>query len=185
MIDDIFLETQDKMEKAVSATKAILAKIRTGKANPALLDSVRVSYYGTPTPLNQVATVNIPEPRLIVIQPWEKKLISDVEKAILKADLGFNPTNDGTIIRIPIPPLSEERRKELVKLAGKNAEEMKVAIRNIRREGIDDLKKAQKDSQISEDDMRRGQNNIEELTKEFIKKIDELLVQKEKDIMEI
>lgn len=185
MIDDIYLETQEKMEKAINATKATLARIRTGKASPTLLDTVRVNYYGSATPLNQVATINIPEPRLIVIQPWEKKLISDIEKAILKADLGLNPANDGTIIRIPIPPLSEERRKELVKVAGKNAEEMKVAIRNIRRDGIDALKKAEKESKISEDDMRRGQNNIEELTKDFIQQVDDLLEKKEKDIMEI
>lgn len=185
MVDEIYRLTQDKMEKAIGVTKANLAKIRTGKASPNLLDSVRVNYYGSATPLSQVATINVPEPRLIVIQPWEKKLISDIEKAIQKADLGFNPTNDGTIIRIPIPPLSEERRKELVKVANKNAEEMRVAVRNIRREGNDDLKKAQKDSKITEDDLRRGQKNIEDLTKKYIQKIDDLLAQKEKDIMAV
>lgn len=185
MIEENYLETEDKMEKTISATKEALAKIRTGKASPSILDSVRVSYYGSVVPLSQVATISVPEVRLIVIQPWEKKFAPDIEKAILKADLGLNPSSDGTIIRIPIPSLSEERRKELVKVAGKVAEEKKVAIRNIRREANDSLKKAEKDSKISEDDMHRGQENIQKLTDDYIQKIDELYSKKEKEIMEI
>lgn len=184
MIDEIYLEVEDKMEKTINAAKTALQKIRTGKASPNVLDSVRVTYYGQIVPLNQVATINIPEIRLIVIQPWEKSIIGDIEKAILKADLGLNPINDGTLIRIPIPSLSEERRKELVKLASKISEEKKVAVRNIRREANDSMKKAEKDHKISEDDQRRGQENIQELTNDYIKKIDALFVQKEKDILE-
>jgi ribosome recycling factor len=185
MIDDLYLETEEKMEKTVATTKSSLDRIRTGKASPNILDSVRVNYYGSTVPLNQVANISVPEIRLIVIQPWEKKLVTEIEKAILKADLGLNPVNDGTIIRIPIPPLSEERRKELVRLASKIAEEKKVAIRNIRRDANEILKKAEKDHTISKDDMHRGQENIQKLTGDYTKMVDELLEKKEKEIMEI
>jgi len=185
MIEDLYLETEEKMEKTIEATKSALDRIRTGKASPNILDSVRVNYYGSTVPLNQVANISVPEIRLIVIQPWEKKLVTEIEKAILKADLGLNPVNDGTIIRIPIPPLSEERRKELARLASKIAEEKKVAIRNIRRDANEILKKAEKDHTISQDDMHRGQENIQKLTDDYTKMVDDLLEKKEKEIMEI
>jgi len=185
MIDDTYLESEEKMEKTLKNTRQQFAMIRTGKASPNILDSVRVNYYGSIVPLKQVASISIPEVRLIVIQPWEKNLISDIEKAILKADLGLNPINDGNVIRLPIPPLTEERRKDLVKLTKKIGEEGKVALRNIRRDANDLMKKAEKEHKISEDELHRGQDNIQELTDDFIKKIDELLQQKEKDIMEI
>jgi len=185
MLEEIYLQSEEKMEKTLAATETTFAQIRTGKASPRLLDSIRIDYYGSVTPLNQVANISVPEPRLIVIQPWDKKMVGDIEKAIQKSDLGLNPSNDGTIIRIPIPPLSEERRKELVKYAGKVAEERKVAIRNIRREANDALKKGEKDSKISKDDHHRGQGNIQKLTDDYIKKIDTLLAKKEKEIMEV
>lgn len=182
---EIYQDYEDKMEKTLAATKAELARIRTGKASPTLLDTVRVNYYGSTVPLKQVASVNIPEPRLIVIQPWDKKLLAEVEKAILKADLGLNPNNDGTLIRIPIPPLSEERRKELVKFARKIGEQKKVAIRNLRRDGNEELKQQEKEHVISEDEMHRGQEKIQKLTDDHIKKIDDLLEKKELEIMEV
>ncbi|MCI0513466.1 ribosome recycling factor [candidate division KSB1 bacterium] len=184
-MEEIYQDYVDKMEKTLAATKAELARIRTGKASPTLLDTVRVNYYGSTVPLKQVASVNIPEPRLIVIQPWDKKLLAEVEKAILKADLGLNPSNDGTLIRIPIPPLSEERRKELVKFARKVGEQKKVAIRNLRRDGNEELKQQEKEHIISEDEMHRGQEKIQKLTDDHIKKIDDLLEKKELEIMEV
>ena len=185
MIDDIYLESDEKMEKTLKSIRLQLAKIRTGKASPAMLDSVRVNYYGASTPLKQIASISVPEVRLIVIQPWEKNIIADVEKAILTADLGLNPINDGNVIRLPIPPLTEERRKELVKLTKRIGEEGKVTLRNIRRDANEAMKKAEKKHDISEDDLRRGQGNIQELTDDFIKKVDELLLKKEKEVMEI
>lgn len=185
MIDEIYLESEEKMEKTLEATRQQIAKIRTGKASPSILDSVRVNYYGSIVPLKQVAGINVPEVRLIVIQPWEKNLISDIEKAILKADLGLNPINDGNVIRLPIPPLTEERRRELVKFSKKIGEEGKIALRNIRRDANDMMKKAEKEHKVSEDDLHRGQENIQELTHDFIKKIDEILQKKEKEIMEV
>jgi ribosome recycling factor len=184
MIDEIYDSYQDKMEKTLVATKSELARIRTGKASPNLLDTVRVNYYGSTVPLKQVASVNIPEVRLIVIQPWEKNLVAEIEKAILKADLGLNPMNDGTLIRIPIPPLSEERRKELVKVAHKNCEQKRVAVRNLRRDANEDLKEAEKEHLITEDEMHRAQKKVQDLTDDYIKKIDEVLEKKEKEILE-
>jgi len=185
MIDDIYSTYEEKMETTVESTLMEFGRVRTGKATPGLLDTVRVNYYGSTVPLKQVASINIPEVRLIVIQPWEKKLITEIEKAILKADLGLNPVNDGILIRIPIPPLSEERRKELVKLARKICEQKKVTIRNLRRDANEEMKKEEKKHIISEDDLRRGQANVQELTDQYIKKIDALLKKKEEEIMEI
>jgi len=185
MIDDTYLDSEDKMEKTLESTRQQLSKIRTGKASPAILDAVRVDYYGTQTPLKQIASINVPEVRLIVVQPWEKNLLSAIEKAIQKADLGLNPINDGNIIRLPIPPLTEERRKDLVKVAKKISEEGRVAMRNIRRDANDLLKSAEKDHTISEDDLRRGQANIQELTDDYIEKLDQMLEKKEAEIMEI
>ncbi|MBN1349343.1 ribosome recycling factor, partial [candidate division KSB1 bacterium] len=149
MIDDIYLESEEKMEKTLENTRQQLSKVRTGKASPAILDSVRVNYYGTPTPLKQIASVTVPEMRLIVVQPWEKNIISDVEKAILKADLGLNPISDGNLIRLPVPPLSEERRVDLVKLTKRIGEEGKVAVRNVRRDANEIMKKSEKSHDIS------------------------------------
>lgn len=173
------------MEKALSTLKQELASIRTGMASLAILDGVRVEYYGTPTPLNQVATLNIPDPRMITIQPWEAKIIPDIEKAILQAGIGLTPSNDGKLVRLPIPSLNEERRKEYVKLAKKHAEEGRVAVRMIRRDANEQFKEAQEAKSISEDDFKKGQTQIQKLTDETIAKIDELVAHKEKAIMSV
>jgi ribosome recycling factor len=173
------------MVKAIEVLKKDFAKVRTGRASTALLDEIQVDYYGTPTPLNQVGTLMIPEPRLITIQPWEKKMIPEIEKAILKSDLGLNPASDGNLVRIAIPPLTEERRKEMGKMVRRMGEEAKIALRNARREANEALKKLEKDKQISEDELKRSEKEIQELTDEFVKKTDEVVAAKEKEIMEI
>jgi|SRR5690554_4495056 ribosome recycling factor len=173
------------MEEVIAATKRTFASVRTGRANPALLDRIVVSYYGTPTPLNQMASVSVPEPRLLVITPWDKGSIKDIEKAILASDLGLTPSNDGTVIRLSIPTLTEERRKELVRVVRKDAEDHRVAVRNIRRDLNDAVKKLEKNGDISEDESRRVQEEIQEQTNKFIEQIDELLKAKEKEIMEV
>ncbi len=185
MIDSTKNEAKKKMELAVESVRGDFVKLRTGKATPALLDGIQVEYYGSNVPLKQVANVSAPEPRLLVVQPWEKNLISEIEKSILKSDLGFNPTNDGIVIRIPIPQLTEERRQAMVKLAKKAGEDGKIAIRNIRRDANEKLKKSQKASDISEDEMHTAQEDVQKLTDDFVKKIDELVVIKEKEILEI
>jgi ribosome recycling factor len=159
--------------------------VRAGKASPAILDPIRVDYYGTPTPLNQVANLSCPEPRLILIQPWERKLISAIEKAIQNSDLNLNPSNDGMVVRVPLPELSEERRKELVKQVHKLAEEGRVAVRNVRRDANEHLKKALKGGDISEDDEKRAEKDVQELTDSHIKKIDDLTKLKETDILAV
>jgi ribosome recycling factor len=174
-----------RMEEVIAATKRTFAAVRTGRANPALLDRIMVSYYGTPTPLNQMASVSVPEPRLLVVTPWDKGSIKDVEKAILTSDLGLVPSNDGTVIRLAIPTLTEERRKDLVRVVRKDAEEHRVAVRNIRRDLNDAVKKLEKNGDISEDDSHRVQEEIQEQTNDFISQIDELLKAKEKEIMEV
>ena len=185
MIDGVKNDAKRRMEMAVENVRSELAKLRTGKATPALLDGITVEYYGSRVPLKQVANVGAPEPRLLVIQPWEKSLLGEIEKEILKSDLGLNPTNDGLVIRIPIPQLTEERRQSLVKLAKKFGEEGKIAIRNVRRDANEKLKKAEKNHEISEDNMHTAQEDIQKMTDDFIKKIDEILALKEKEIMEI
>jgi ribosome recycling factor len=185
MIDKIKEEAKQKMEKSLNLLNQEFAKIRTGRATPALLDGVKVEYYDTVLPLNQVASISIPEPRLIVIQPWDKQALSAIEKAIYKADIGLTPNNDGNVIRLSLPPLTAERREELVKLAQKLAEESRVAIRNIRRDANNELKKLEKEKKISEDDSFKGQESIQKLTDEYIKKVDEILKKKEKEIKEI
>ncbi|MDZ7725420.1 MAG: ribosome recycling factor [candidate division KSB1 bacterium] len=185
MIETIRKDSKQRMEKAVDVVSQEFTKLRTGKATPALLDGIKIDYYGQSTPLKQVANVSAPEPRLLVIQPWDKSMLGEIEKTIMKSDLGLNPTNDGIVIRIPIPQLTEERRKDLVKVAKKIAEDGKVAIRNIRRDANEKLKKAEKSSDISEDDMHTGQEKVQELTDETIKKIDEMLEHKEKEIMTV
>ncbi|NIA29254.1 MAG: ribosome recycling factor [Actinobacteria bacterium] len=185
MINETKHDTRKRMELAVESIRNELAKLRTGKATPAILDSIIVDYYGSKVPLKQVANVSAPEPRLLVVQPWEKSLLSEIEKEILKSDLGLNPANDGIVIRIPIPQLTEERRQALVKVAKKVGEDGKIAIRNIRRDANEKLKKAEKDHDISEDSMHTAQDDVQKLTDDFIKKIDEILTFKEKEILEI
>ncbi len=184
-MDDIFKETERKMDKSVEAFKRELSTLRAGRAVPSLLDRVQVDYYNTPTPLNQLASISTPEPRLLVIQPWDKNILGDMEKAILKSDLGLTPNNDGAVIRLSIPQLTEERRKELVRYVRKKAEEGKVAVRNIRRESNDLLKNEEKKGAISEDDRRLYQEEIQELTDKRIVDVDNLLAEKEKEIMEV
>ncbi|HEX9615417.1 MAG TPA: ribosome recycling factor [Bacteroidota bacterium] len=185
MVKDILHNAGDRMHKAVEVVREELSKIRTGKATTALLDTVRVDYYGTMTPLKQVANVSTPDVHTIAVQPWEKGMIQPIEKAILNANLGLNPTNDGTMLRVPIPPLNEERRRELVKLVKKFAEEGKVAIRNVRRDAIEHLKKTEKQEHISEDERKRGEQEAQKLTDRSIKDIDGLVAAKEKEIMEV
>ena len=173
------------MTKAIQAYSRELASIRAGRANASLLDRITVDYYGAPTPVNQLAGISVPEARLLVIQPYDKTILGDIEKAILKSDLGLNPTNDGNIIRIAIPALTEERRKELVKVVKKEAEEAKVAIRNIRRDGNDELKKLEKTGDITEDDLRGYSDDIQKVTDEYISKVDSVTKEKEKEILEV
>ncbi|MHB1398813.1 MAG: ribosome recycling factor [Trichloromonadaceae bacterium] len=185
MMKDVITKTRQGMEKSIESLKKDFTKVRTGRASVSLLDDVRIDYYGTPTPLSQVGTLAVPEPRLITITPWEKKLIPDIEKAILKSDLGLNPSSDGVLVRIIIPPLTEDRRKEMCKVLKRLGEESKIALRNIRRDGNDGLKKMEKDKEISEDDLKRGEKEIQELTDQYVKKIDETVAAKEKEVMEV
>ena len=172
------------MQKTLDTLKKDLARIRTGRATPALLDGVTVDYYGSPMPINQVANISIPDARLIVIQPWEKSMISPIEKAIQASELGLNPQSDGNLLRLPIPALSEERRLELFKNCKKTGEESKVAMRNVRRDANDKLKKAEKDKEVTQDESKKGQDEIQKLTDKFIKMVDDTLIAKEKEIME-
>jgi len=175
----------DKMEKAIDALKKDYASMRTGRASLALLDAIVIDYYGTATPLNQVAALSVPDPRTITIQPWEQKIIGDIEKAIMKSDLGLNPTNDGKVIRVNIPALTEERRKQLVKVAKKRAEDAKVSVRGIRREINEELKKLEKEKHLSEDLVKKSLDEIQKLTDIYVKKVDEVLSHKENEIMEV
>jgi ribosome recycling factor len=184
MIDEIYQETRESMGKTVEALKRELKRIRTGRASLSILDGIKVDYYGTPTPLNQMATLAVPESRLITIQPWDASVIKDIEKAILKSDLGLTPSNDGKILRIAIPPLTEERRKELVKVIHKICEDHKVTVRNNRRDSNDLLKSLKKDGDISEDEAFRSQDEVQKITDEHIKLIDECYSEKEKEILE-
>ncbi|MBD3286637.1 ribosome recycling factor [candidate division WOR-3 bacterium] len=177
-------QSEEKMKKTVEMLAGEFSRIRTARANPALLDGIKVDYYGVPTPLKQVASIGVPEPRSLVIQPWDKNVISEIEKALLKSDLGLNPNVEKTLIRISIPALTEERRKELVKLVSRLTEESRVAIRNIRRDAIENFKKMEKAKDISEDEMHRGQKDVQDLTDRYIKELDELLEKKEKEILE-
>lgn len=185
MVEEIYIDTGDRMEKVVAAFQRELATLRAGRATPALLDRIEVNYYDTPTPLIQLAGVTAPEPRLLVIQPWDKSSAGDIERAILKSDLGLTPINDGNVIRLAIPQLTEERRHELVKQIRKKAEESRVSIRNIRRDANDALKGLEKEGDISEDEWRRSQDGVQELTDEQIAEIDRLLEAKEKEILEV
>lgn len=184
-MDDVKSKAQDKMVKSVASLKDEFNTIRTGRASASLFDKIRVDYYGQKTPLNQVATISVPEARLVVIQPWDKGLLSELEKAIQTSDLSVNPNNDGKVIRINFPPLTEERRKEFVKHAKNLAEQARVAVRNIRREANDDLKKQLKSSELSEDQEKRLTEEIQKLTDEYVEQINVVLEEKEKEIMEI
>ncbi|MFZ5866805.1 MAG: ribosome recycling factor [Thermodesulfobacteriota bacterium] len=185
MIDDIHKDMTEDMTKSIEILKRDLRRIRTGRASPALLDGIMVDYYGSPTPINQLATLSVPEPRQIVIQPWDSQALPDIEKAILKSELGLNPMNDGKIVRISLPPLTEERRKELVKVVKKMAEEFKVQVRNHRRDANEMLKDLKKEKEITEDDLRKGQDKVQKTTDDYIAKVDEIVAEKEKEIMEI
>lgn len=184
MIDSIYQDTRDEMTKAVESLKNDLKKVRTGRASLNILDGIRVDYYGTPTPLNQMASLSIPESRLITIQPWDVSVINDIEKAILKSNIGITPSNDGKLIRIAIPPLTEERRKEIVKSVHKMCEERKISIRNSRRDANEMIKELKKDGEIAEDDSFKAQDQVQKITDEYIKLIDEAYQEKEKEILE-
>ena len=184
MIESIYEETRASMDKTVDSLKKELKRIRTGRASLSILDGIKVDYYGTLTPLNQMATLAVPESRLITIQPWDVSVIKDIEKAILKSDLGLTPSNDGKIIRISIPPLTEERRKEIVKVVHKVCEDYKVSVRNVRRDANDLVKSMKKDGEISEDDAFKSQDRVQKITDEFVKLIDECYKEKEKEILE-
>ncbi|WP_339249748.1 ribosome recycling factor [Sporosarcina sp. FSL W8-0480] len=185
MPKELMDQTKDKMEKAIGAFSRQLASIRAGRASASLLDRINVLYYGAPTPLNQMAGISVPEARLMVIQPYDKTTIGDIEKAILKSDIGITPSNDGSVIRLAVPALTEERRKDLVKEVKKEAEDSKIAIRNVRRDANDELKKLEKNGEITEDELRRESDEIQKLTDSYIEKIDGISKAKENEIMEI
>lgn len=185
MVKETLKETEEKMKKSVELFRKEVASMKAGRATPALLDKITVDYYGTPTPVNQLATISVPEPRLLVIQPWDKGMLGSIEKAILKSDLGITPTSDGVVIRLAIPQLTRERRQELVKGLKKKGEEEKVAIRNLRRETNERLKKMEDDGEITEDENRRALEEVQKLTDKYIKEIDHIIEVKEKEIMEV
>ena len=184
-IADVKSSAQQKMSKSIESLKSDLAKVRTGRAHTGILDQVHVDYYGTPTPITQVANVSLLDARTISVQPWEKKMLSAIEKAIRDSDLGVNPSSQGDLIRVPMPPLNEERRKEMVKLVKSEGEDAKVAVRNVRREANDALKKMVKDKTCSEDEERRSQDEIQKLTDKFVAEIDKLVTEKEKEVMTV
>ncbi len=185
MLDDVVKELRAASDKALEALRRDLAKVRTGRAHPSMLDGIRIDYYGTVTPLSQMATVNVPEPRLITVKPWDKGQVKAIDKSIRESDLGLNPQVDGDLIRIPIPALTEDRRRDLVKILKKNGEECKVAIRKHRRDALEMVDQLQKDGDVSEDDADRGRKKIEDVTAELVKQVDTTVASKEKDVMEV
>ena len=185
MINDITSDTEEGMKKAVDSFKRDLQKIRTGRANTSMLDGIKVDYYGTPTPVNQVATVQVVDARLITVKPWEKNMIAVIDKAIRASDLGINPVADSELVRLPIPPLTQERRKELAKVVGKQTEEARVAVRSARRDAMDMIKDAEKDKQITEDERKNGEKKVQELTDKYIGQVEDIAKAKEKEIMEL
>ena len=185
MLQDVLDTAKEKMKKTCNVYEKEMQGIRAGRANPQLLDRIMVDYYGTPTPINQVGNISSPEPRLLVIAPWEAKMITPIEKAIQKSDLGLNPSNDGKIIRLVFPELNEERRRDLTKLASRSAEEAKVAVRSIRRDAIEQIKKMKKNSEITEDDQHEAEEDMQKITDKAIKDVDAIYAAKEKEIMEI
>ena len=185
MLQDVINTAKEKMKKSCEVYEREMMSLRAGRANPQLLDRIMVDYYGTLTPINQIGNISSPEPRLLVIAPWEAKMIPQVEKAIQKSDLGLNPSNDGKLIRLVFPELNEERRRDLTKVASKGAEETKVAIRSIRRDAIEQIKKLKKNSEITEDDQRDAEEDMQKLTDKAVKEVDEIYAKKEKEIMEV
>lgn len=185
MLDELYRKTEEHMHKTLENLAHELSSIRTGKANPAILDVIRVNYYGQTVPVKQVANISVPDPRSLVIQPWDRSMIGEIEKAIQASDLGLNPQNDGGTIRLPIPTLTEERRRDLVKVCKRIGEEARVAVRNVRRDANEKIKRMEKEHELSEDDMRARQDAVQKLTDAFIKKVDEAVVAKEKEVLEI
>ena len=185
MINDIVSSSEERLNKSIDALKREFGSLRAGRATPSLLDKVMVDYYGTPTPVNQVAKVSVPEARMIMIQPWEKTMLHEIEKAIMKSELGLSPNSDGTAIRLSIPQLTQERRKELVKTVSKKAEEAKVAIRNIRRDANEHIKKLEKDKEITEDESKKAQESVQKLADKYVKVVDTTRAAKEKEVMEV
>ena len=185
MVDDVLNDTEEGMKKAIERFKSELAKVRTGRANLSLLDGIKIDYYGTPTPLNQVASLTVADARLITVKPWEKPMIPIIEKAIRSSDLGLNPVADSELVRLPIPPLTQERRKELAKMIGKMTEEARIAVRSGRRDGNDMLKDAEKEKEISEDESKAGQKRIQTLTDKYVAVVDDMGAKKEAEIMEV
>jgi ribosome recycling factor len=185
MIDDIFGDAERRMQKAVEILKQDLSTIRTGRASPALVERITIDYYGAPTPINQIATISLPEARLLLIQPWDRKLLNDIEKAIQKSDLGINPNNDGQVIRLVIPPLNQERRREMVKVLHKKLDEHKVAIRNIRRDAHEKLRDREKKKEFSEDELKRSSDRLQKLTDRFIDEMEKVGKSKELEILEV
>ena len=185
MLDDIVKNAEQRMQKAVEHLRGELGNIRTGRATPALLDRVQIDYYGTPTPVNGVANVSAPDPRLIVVQPWDKSMLAVIEKALLKSDLGLTPTNDGQVIRLVLPQPTQERRKELVKQVHQRAEEARVAVRNVRRDAVENVKKLDKDGQVQADEAHRAQERIEKLTQQQVSQVEDVAKRKEAEVMEV
>ena len=185
MYKDLVMSSEETMRKSINFLKEELATIRAGKANPKLVDKIQVSYYGTMTPLNQIANISVPEPRAILIQPWDARALKDIERAILASDLGINPNNDGKLIRLIIPVLTEERRKELLKVVKKEIENSKIAVRNIRRDTNEEIKKLEKLSEITKDDLKRAEEEMQKLTDRYISMIDDIYKEKEKEILEV
>ncbi len=184
-IDQVMAETTERMNRSIENLKKEFSRVRTGRASPALLEGIRVDYYGTPTPLTQLGNISTPEPRILIVQPWEKNLLSAIEKAIFASDLGINPQNDGNVIRLSLPALTEDRRKDLVKNCKKMAEDDKVAVRNIRRDSNEKIKKLEKDKEVTEDESKKIQAEIQKVTDKFIKLIDDILLVKEKEVLEV
>jgi ribosome recycling factor len=185
MLDDILKTAEHKMTRTVEILNTDLQSVRTGRASPALLDRIQVDYYGTPTPINGVANISAPDPRMVLVQPWDRQMLGPIEKAIQKSDLGINPTNDGQVIRLVLPQLTEERRKDLVKQVHHRAEEARVAVRNCRRDALDHLRKAEKEGGVSTEDERRAQDRLQKLTDQFVKRVDEVSRRKETEVMEV
>lgn len=185
MYKDLVIKAEESMRKSMNFLREELATIRAGKANPKLLDKIQVSYYGTMTPLNQIANISVPEPRSILIQPWDSSALREIEKAILTSDLGINPSNDGKMIRLVLPVLTEERRKDLLKLVKKEIESAKIAVRNIRRDTIDEIKKLEKQSEITKDDLKRAEDEMQKLTDRYINIVDDIYKEKEKEVLEV
>ena len=185
MISDTLIEAEKKMQKAIEVLRRELSSIRTGRARPSLVEHLKVDYYGTPTPLNQIAGVSAPEARLLVIQPWDRQAIGTIEKAILKSDLGLTPTNDGTVLRLNIPQLTQERRKDLIKVVKKRVEEGRVAVRNVRREAAEELKEMEKNKEISEDEHKRALEQLQKLTDKMMEGVEQAGVEKEEELMEV